>query len=174
MNINYHINHSKKDTKFCKYDRNIGKDADFMEIINIIKCATLKKYSLQNNNSVYKVLYLRNDSSRRRMICYNGELDHLFDEVVVDMGSKTFEEQVKLFNKTTHFVTIEGAHMTNILFMNSNTKILIFSPTNNSWQKMFGTYKLVKYFKIFITGGNFNDNIKYNDLIKTNILDFVK
>lgn len=90
------------------------------------------------------------------------------------MGSKTFEEQVKLFHKTTSLVTIEGAHITNIIFMNPTAKILIFSPTRNSWQEMFGTSKFVNHFEIITTGGDFNSNIKYNNNIKNKIEDFLK
>tara|TARA_A100001015_G_scaffold294332_1_gene372002 strand:- start:543 stop:866 length:324 start_codon:yes stop_codon:yes gene_type:complete len=104
---------------------------------------------------------------------YNNELNHLFYEIIVDMGSKTFEEQIRLFHKTTHFVTIEGAHLTNILFMNLNTKILVFSPIRNSWQEMFGTSRLVNHLEIITTGGDFNSNINYNDKIKNKTINFL-
>ena len=90
------------------------------------------------------------------------------------MGSKTFEEQVRLFHKTTHFITIEGAHLTNILFMNHNSKILIFSPVRNSWQEMFGTSKIVSYLEIITTGGDFHSDIYFNNSIKNKILHFVQ
>ena len=107
------------------------------------------------------------------MINYNNELNKYFDEIIVDMSCKTFEEQSTLFIKASHMVTIEGAHLTNILFMDSNSKILVFSPIRNSWQELFGTSSLINQFKIVTTGGNFNDNIKYNKNIKKEILSFI-
>ena len=73
----------------------------------------------------------------------------------------------------THFVTIEGAHLTNILFMNPNAKILIFSPIKNSWQLEFGTSRIVNKFEIITTGGNFNSNIKFNNIIENKIINFL-
>ena len=73
----------------------------------------------------------------------------------------------------THFVTIEGAHLTNILFMNPNAKILIFSPIKNSWQLMFGTSMLVNKLEIITTGGDFHSNIKYNEKIENEIKKFL-
>ena len=35
------------------------------------------------------------------------------------------------------FCDTEGAHLTNIIFMNENSKILDICNTHNSWQKMF-------------------------------------
>ena len=43
------------------------------------------------------------------------------------MSKLSFEEQVIIFMKTSHFVTTEGAHMTNIIFMNKDAKIAGFN-----------------------------------------------
>jgi len=176
LNIDFEINNTGIDTPFVRYDRKINNNKHFNEVIQIIRTSVFNKYNLieLNINTNYKVLYFRDDASRRKMLNYNNELNHLFDEIVVDMGSKTFEEQVRLFHKTTHFITIEGAHLTNILFMNHNSKILIFSPVRNSWQEMFGTSKIVSYFEIITTGGDFNSDIYFNNSIKNKILHFVQ
>jgi len=176
LNINFEINNSDINTTSVKTCRNIKKSPYFNQFTDLIHKSINNKYKLKEkciDQIAHKVLYFRDDSSRRKMVNYNNDLNHLFDEIVVDMGSKTFEEQVRLFNKTTHFVTIEGAHLTNIIFMNNNTKILIFSPISNSSQKMFGTSTLVKHFEINTTGGDFNDNITYNNDIKTKIVEFL-
>lgn len=176
LHINFEINNTGIDTPFPKYDRNIKNNKHFNEVIQIIRTSVFNYYKLEEKNidrPSYKVLYFRDDASRRKMMNYNNELNHLFDEIVVDMGSKTFEEQVRLFHKATHFITIEGAHLTNTIFMNTNTKILVFSPTNNSWQKMFGTSRYVNCFEVITTGGDFNSNINYNDKIKNKIINFL-
>jgi len=176
LHINFEINNTGIDTPFIKYDRNIKNNKHFSEVIQIIRTSVFNCYKLEEKNidrPSYKVLYFRDDASRRKMMNHNNDLNHLFDEIIVDMGSKTFEEQVRLFHKTTHFVTCEGAHLTNIIFMNINTKILVFSPIKNSWQEMFGTSRCVKHFEHAITGGDFNSNINYNDKIKNKITKFL-
>ena len=86
----------------------------------------------------------------------------------------SFEEQVKIFMKTSHFVTTEGAHLTNIIFMNKNAQILDICNTYNSWQKMFGTSNLIKHFELFINKpGNFNDNIIIDNNLENKILNFI-
>jgi capsular polysaccharide biosynthesis protein len=176
LHINYQINNTEIDTTFMKYDRNIKNNYHFDSVMQIIRNSVFNRYKFQEknkDNTTHKVIYFRDDASRRKMIHYNNDLNLYFDEIVIDMASKTFEEQVKLFNKTTHFVTIEGAHLTNIIFMNPDAKILVFSPTRNSWQEMFGTYIFVNHFEIVTTGGNFNSNIKFNDQIKNKIIEFI-
>lgn len=176
LHINFEINNTGIDTPFANYDRNIKNNKHFNEVIQIIRTSVFNCYKLEEKNidrPSYKVLYFRDDASRRKMMNYNNELNHLFDEIVVDMGSKTFEEQVRLFHKATHFITIEGAHITNIIFMNPSTKILVFSPIRNSWQEMFGTSTLVNQFEIKTTGGDFNSNIDYNDNIKNKTINFL-
>jgi len=176
LNINIKINNTGRDTPFMKRDRNIKNDKHFNEVMQIIRTSVLKFYELEETNKdgpSYKTLYFRNDASRRKMLNYTDDLNYLFDEIVEDMGSKTFEEQVRLFHKTTHFVTIEGAHITNIIFMNPNAKILVFSPIKNSWQEMFGTSRCVKHFEIITTGGEFNSNLNYNAALKNKIISFL-
>tara|TARA_Y100000992_G_C21155209_1_gene438265 strand:- start:104 stop:826 length:723 start_codon:yes stop_codon:yes gene_type:complete len=176
LHINFEINNTGIDTPKRRGFRNLKNNKHFNEVMEIIRTCVFDCYKLEKKNinrPIYKVLYFRDDASRRKMMNYNNELNHLFDEIVIDMGSKTFEEQVRLSHKVTHFVTIEGAHLTNIIFMNNNTKILVFSPIHNSWQVMYGTSCLVKHFEIIITGGAFNSNINYNDKIKNKITKFL-
>ena len=176
------INYLKIDYKIVKnttnpgtwYERNIKRHKHYTSIMKLIREAISNKFiHVVKPTPSYKILYFRDDASRRKMINYNNELNKYFDEIIVDMSCKTFEEQSTLFIKASHMVTIEGAHLTNILFMDSNSKILVFSPIRNSWQELFGTSSLINQFKIVTTGGNFNDNIKYNKNIKKEILSFI-
>jgi hypothetical protein len=176
LNIMFEVNNTGIDTPFIKHDRNIKKNIHFQSVMKIIRTSVFDNYDINQTIieiPTYKVLYFRDDARRRKMENYNNDLNYLFNEIVVNMGSKTFEEQVILFHKATHLVTIEGAHITNILFMNPRTKILIFSPTRNSWQEMFGTSTLVNHLEIMTTGGDFNSNINYNDKIKNKITNFL-
>jgi len=86
-----------------------------------------------------------------------------------------FEKQVKLFMKCSHFVTIEGATVTNIIFMNKRAKVLVISPTNNSWQLMFGTSFAVNLFNYLVLYlDNFNEDIRYDDKIEDAMITFLK
>ena len=128
-------------TKINRADININ---DIKMIRNII----FNKYNIPmeiyNKN---KVLYTRQDALRRRMI--NFELiEHLFDMVIHNL-SISFDEQIKLFSNMSHFVSLEGAHMTNVILMKQSTKILSIQVSRkNSWQEQFGTHKLVNEFNI--------------------------
>ena len=54
-------------------------------------------------------------------------------------------EQKQLFNNCSHFVSANGAHMANTIFMNSDCHVLDISETdgrNNSWQIRYGTHIL--------------------------------
>jgi hypothetical protein len=154
---------------------NIKQHREFEYIMNLINKIINTEYHYIQYSDNYKVLYFRNDATRRKMIGYNGELNDYFNEIIYDMSNLSFENQVQLFMKCSHFVTIEGAHLTNVIFMNKNAKILDITPTNNSWQLMFGTSKCVKIFEqLNLNLPDFNDNIQYNNFIETKIKDFLK
>lgn len=152
----------------------INLSPNFNIILQLIQEIIKKEYPDTKFNGNYKVLYFRNDASRRKMLGYKGNIDIYFDEIVNDMSSLSFEKQVKLFMKCSHFVTIEGAHLTNIIFMNKKAKVLDISPTNNSWQLMFGTSQCVDVFHNFILNlDNFNSNIQYDEKIENEIKLFL-
>jgi hypothetical protein len=156
---------------------NIIDNENFFIIMNMIQEIIKKEYSDTIFKESYKVLYFRNDATTRKMENYNNELDIYFDEIVYDFSCMSFENQVKLFMKCSHFVTIEGAHLTNVIFMNKKAKLLDISPCDNSWQLMFGTSCCVGSFSNFILdldSSKFKDNIQYNEKIHNQIEMFVK
>jgi hypothetical protein len=156
---------------------NLHESSYFTRIINIIKDIVRKEYNIEYNNN-YKVLYFRNDCVRRKMLNYNDELNYVFDKVITDMSVLSFEEQVKLFMGCSHLVTIDGAHLTNILFMNENAKIynIITDNSFRCWTLRFGLYNCIKNnnFSIYlIPNTEFNDTIVYNNDIENNIKKFL-
>ena len=154
---------------------NISKNPNLFYILDLIQTIIKKEYPDAIFNEDYKVLYFRNDAPRRRMIGYNNKLDTYFDEIVYNVNNMSFEKQVKLFMKCSHFVTIEGACLTNIIFMNKQAKVLDISPTNNSWQLMFGTSYAINTFNYLILYlDDFNKDIQYNKKIEDAILTFLK
>jgi len=157
-------------------DYDIKKNDNFYIIMDMIQDIVNLEYPNTGFNKNYKVLYFRNDAQRRKMIGYENNLDLYFDEIIYDFNSMSFEKQVQLFMKCSHFVTIEGAHLTNIIFMNKDAKVLDISPCENSWQLMFGTSYCVNTFESFILGfgiDNFNDNIYYSSTIENRIKMFL-
>jgi hypothetical protein len=155
---------------------NIKENKNFIPIMNLIKNIISKEYNI-NYNGNYKVLYFRDECPRRKMIHYNGEINHMFDEIITDMTILTFDEQVKLFMKCSCLVTTEGAHLTNILFMNNDAKIFNISTKDNCWTLMFGLYKCINennFTMILIDSQDFNSNIIYTKDIEDNILLFLK
>lgn len=129
-------------------------------------------------NGNYKVLYFRNDAGRRKMINYNGNLDQYFDEIVYDFENMSFEDQVKVFMKCSHFVTIEGTNLTaNIIFMNKKAKVFGLSSSNNSWPLVFGTSKLIDKFIQYCLEKPMNcvnDDILYTSELEDRIKEFLE
>lgn len=129
---------------------------------------------LDNEHLGNKILYFRNETNCRRMNGYNNNLNHLFDTVVTNLSSMSFLDQVKLFKNCSHFVTIEGANLTNVIFMKKSAKVLNITPHINSLQMMFGTSCCVDKFEIFdLRTKEFQIDIQYNDEIENKIVEFL-
>lgn len=173
FNIPYKIEQFETMQKFT-LGRNISVSPNFNTFFDVLKKFISKKYNITYDNN-YRVLYYREDCKRRKLINVNQDIYKYFDLVIKDMSKLSFEEQVTIFMKTSHFVTTEGAHITNIIFMNKDAKILNICNNNNSWQVMFGTNKLINKFEVFIDKyQEFNANILYNTNIEKKILEFIK
>lgn len=150
----------------------INKSPLFTKIMLLIKEIVNNEFPVSEAPS--KVLYFRNDAPRRKMIGYTGTIDHLFDKIITDMSILTFEEQVRLFMNCSHLVTIEGAHITNLIFMNENAKVLDITPFYNSWQVKYGESKFISYFEEYSVGlDDFNSNIEYSSEIEDKIKIFL-
>lgn len=154
---------------------NLKKSANYHKIFNIIQQIMDKEYADIKYDPNYKVLYLRPEMPRRKIMNYNNELNHLFDEVITDMSSLSFDDQVRLFRKCSLFVSIDGAAMANIIFMNKKSKVLVVTTqANNCWTNMFGTCVCVSSVdECVLPYPNFNDNIVYNDKVQEAITNFV-
>jgi len=152
----------------------IKQNKHFNTVMEIIQNSIKLKYPEVEFQPQYKVLYFRDDAWARKMIGYKNTLDQYFDEIIYDMSSLSFDDQVKLFMKTSHFVTIEGACLTNIIFMDKRAKVLSITPYPNSWPLMFGTSRCVEKFQVFSLGlSNFDSSIEYNTDIEDCIKGFI-
>ena len=77
------------------------------------------------------------------------------------------EEQIKIYQKATHFVTVGGANLTNIIFMERNAKVLdIFVNEIKSWCPRYGLNNWIsKYQNVKAL------NVKVNDKIQSSKYD---
>lgn len=114
--------------------------------VNWLRDLIFRSYGISKGiKSRYTVLYTRQDALRRRML-ESDCLHSYFDCVVHDL-SISLHEQVKIFSSASHFVTLEGAHLTNVIFMQPSCKVLSLQVHHkNSWQIHFGTSRLVNVF----------------------------
>lgn len=204
------LTHQNKKIKLIydikNYNNVINIVSSFQKIINIDYIIYLRKivfeyYNIEiiNNQIPYTVLYTRiNDTNRRHILNYECLVNNF--DLIVHSLDLSFEEQVKLFSKITHFVSVEGgAHFVNIMFMQPTSKAMNiltrtdFSTIDNrpehydSWQKRFGTSILIKEFNInnsaltritcnsadAVSDHDMHDHIYIDDILKHNIIDFI-
>jgi len=160
---------------------------------------TMKYYNISYPlNISYKILLTRIQDigvSRRHVYGFEKVKDH-FDLIIHSLNI-SFEEQVKLFSKCSHFVSVEGSsHFSNSIFMPSESKIMSictrtdFSSLNDrtvnydSWQLRFGGAELVKEFNVQTKATtrvacnteqdhDMNDHIMIDDKLKEAIILFL-
>ena len=83
----------------------------------------------------YRKIYLRRRPSQMRAIINNDNVEAYMISngfEIVETDKMTFREQVKLFHEAKIIVGASGATFTNILFMQSSTKAIIFFPSHTS------------------------------------------
>ena len=77
---------------------------NYSKIFTTLKKIISEKYNINYDNN-YRVLYARNDCNYRKLLNINNNNINKFDLIIEDMSKLSFEEQVKIFMKTSHFVT---------------------------------------------------------------------
>ena len=83
---------------------------------------------VNRTNAAWRVLYPRTDANYRRLLDPTKITCH-FDEVVHSM-SLPFFEQVRIFARSSLFVTVCGAATTNIIFMPPSAVVIAVQPLN--------------------------------------------
>lgn len=76
-------------------------------------------------------VYISRSKSNRRKIVNEVELEKLLismDFKIVNMEDYSFIEQVKMMNETSILLSSHGAGLTNINFLNENSKVIEFTP----------------------------------------------
>ena len=113
----------------------------------------------QHYMNKYVVVYTRKGDTNRRHILNADILTNI--DLIINSTDMTFEEQVNFFSKISHYISVEGgADFANIMFMQPCARALTirtridFSEFNDrdvpydSWQRRFGTYKMIKEFNL--------------------------
>ena len=154
---------------------NLNNCSNYEKVMETIKNIVNKEFAVENIPG-YKVLYLRNECKFRKFQNYIQQVDSYFDEVIPDMSKLSFEDQVKLFMKCSILVSIDGAALTNIVFMNNNASVLALTTTLNDgrWIAKFGINKCIRNVEEKILQcNNYNDNMIFDDDVKNTIVEFL-
>jgi len=155
-------------------DANLTKTPNWQYVLELVKRIADSTYPDVVFTLPYKVLYFRDDAVTKKMVGYKGQIDKYFDRIVYDFSAMSGEEQVKLFMKCSHFVMLEGAATTNIIFMNRAAKMFVISNTDNSWPLMFGTASRIHSLeRMILNTSHFDNPIQYSDEIEKEIIRFV-
>ena len=207
----FNILKNKNDKCTIIFTNNIPTDCHIINsghpmIIDIAYIEYLRKivfeyYSIPCDTELkpYKVLYTRTHDTDRRHLLNSNCVKNNFN-LIINSLNISFEEQVRLFSKLTHFVSVEsGAHFVNIMFMQPSAKVMNiltrtdFSTADNriekydSWQCRFGTSKLIKEFNLDTKAtsrvkcsngaacGDFDmhNHVYIDDKLKKSILDWI-
>lgn len=158
------------------YRVNLNNCPNFEKVMEIIKTIVNKEFKVEYKPG-YKVLYLRNECEFRKFSNYSKDVDSCFDEIITDMSVFSFEDQVKLFMKCSILVSIDGAALTNIVFMNKDATVLSLTTTANDgrWIALFGLNRCIRSLEEKILNcKNYNDNMIFNDDVKNTIVRFLE
>ncbi|OFX80263.1 MAG: hypothetical protein A2X12_04220 [Bacteroidetes bacterium GWE2_29_8] len=96
------------------------------ESIQSLRSIFRNYYSNKINNSNQRI-YLSRNKAKKRKITNENELINLliqFDFNIVYVEDLSFEQQVEIFINTQYLVSIHGATLANMIFMNHNTNII--------------------------------------------------
>ncbi len=84
-------------------------------------------FSQKNSLNQDKKIYISRQKARFRKIVNEDEVQNLLNKYNYEIHyfeDYTFEEQIELMQKTVSLISLHGAGLTNMLFMNPNTKVL--------------------------------------------------
>lgn len=173
-----------------RFMRSVNYYPDYIDIFRYIRKVVVKKFDLEKNINMKKILYIRKDMKSRRLINFEKIYDK-FDLIIDSFSNMKIEDQIKIFYNCSHFVCPNGSCTVNIIFMKDRAKVFdIQTNKNNSWPIKFGTSKLIKEYKIYTSKNivpsqmvdnhlsNFRNcnqdyDILFDNDIESNILNFL-
>jgi capsular polysaccharide biosynthesis protein len=109
--------------------------------------AFFEKINIDIENKPFRRIYISRKKAVRRKIINQDELliflsDHKFETVFLE--DYTVEHQIKLLYETQIVIAPHGAGLTNILFMQANTKVIELKAYNNDYWCFFSLARLAK------------------------------
>ena len=104
------------------------------ELIRELRTLFRSYFFNANTLSTFDKIYISRQRTNRRRVINESDVSALLREfgfVTLYFEDYTFEKQVQLAARTTMMISIHGAGLTNMLFMNEKTSVLEFRPKND-------------------------------------------
>ena len=112
-----------------KFKSNIKKEFFIDSYAVALIRRTFKKF--MTHLPATRKIYLDRKSSQARSLTNNNEVKKLLiknEFEIIDVSKLTFIEQIILFSESKIIMAVSGAYFSNIIFMQKDTKAIIFSP----------------------------------------------
>jgi capsular polysaccharide biosynthesis protein len=131
-----------------------------MSIPSKLQVSLVKSRFLKNNSTsdpTLKVYISRKEAKNRRVVNEN-EIEEFFIRMgfmIIQAEKLSFEEQINLFKSTNVLVGFHGAGLTNMIFMNSNTKVIEMVKDSNSTNEIFrdiSSHNNIDYYRLYLSG----------------------
>jgi capsular polysaccharide biosynthesis protein len=153
------------------------------ELLSGVKKIIIKKND-NKNFSKRKIYITRINSSRRKLLNENALSEILlrYNIEIFDFDKTSFKEQLDIIKHTEILISIHGAALTNMLFMEANSKIIEFLPVELTNDKCYfmlaGALKHDYYYvdcqmngKSHITSDFFIDLKEFEETLKMALKD---
>lgn len=103
--------------------------------LELVRNALFSKLKLLKDKKPFRKIYLKRKATQLRSIINMNQVENFFIKngfEMIETEKMTFAEQVKLFYETKLVIGASGATFTNLLFMQPETKAVIFYPSHPS------------------------------------------
>jgi capsular polysaccharide biosynthesis protein len=135
--------------------------------------AFFEKINIDIENKPFRRIYISRKKAVRRKIINQDELliflsDHKFETVFLE--DYTIEHQIKLLYETQCVIAPHGAGLTNILFMQPETKVIELKAHNNDYWCFFSMARLAKLHYSYLLCESDRENHRDAD-ININLLE---
>lgn len=140
----------------------------------------LKNHYLNNNNTENnQKIYISRNKSNKRTLLNEAEIIPLLNEYgfkIIYTEELSIEEQIKLFSQTSHLLSIHGAGLSNLVFMQPNSKVIEIrheelNPMLNFFYTLSHTFNMQYYYVFGINKGDTlpNENRPEDKSIHVNV-----
>ncbi len=143
--LDYETAYSFSDLIITPEGRDLKVYPDYLTICKEIKNICFANYSISENRA-HHLIYGRNELSRKNLLDINQEFLQQHHIQQVFLSKLSFEEYLRTLASAKTFTYMVGAGVFNLLFLNSEVRVLEINPhRNNSWAEMFGLSRLCQF-----------------------------